>query len=216
LYKGSLNSDLVIDLSSISNGSYEGLLREFYIRFGVTEKAQNKTKPIVQLRSRIEELLQDGFFVCVIKGPENLFNSESELGAFFDDFLRYLDENMDKEKCAYSLIFLFIDTKQHGFPSKDSANFLRFREEDEGIYLKEAVESDTLKIIDLSPIGNLKESDIEKWITLSMKKGKEFYNKISCYRGKGKELIDKEKRPYQVIEKICADLKVTINDTWKI
>ena len=49
-----------------------------------------------------------------------------------------------------------------------------------------------------------------------MEKGKEVYNKISFYRGKEKDLLDNVKRPYQVIEKICADLKVTINNTWKI
>lgn len=216
LYKESLNSDLIIDLSSIAGGSYESLLREFYIKFGIAENAQTKTKPMVQLRSRIEDKLQNDHLVCVVKGPENILDSETELGIFFSEFLYYLDENMDKEKCAYTLIFIFVDDKQGGFPFKHTDYFLPFNEDDEGIYLKKAIESDEYRIIDLAPIRKVMESDITNWISCSLKKGKDVFNKISCYRGMEKDIIEKGDNPYQVIERICKDLKVTIKDTWKI
>lgn len=216
MYKEALTCDLVVDLSSVACGSYESLLREFYIRFGVIDKSGSKTKPMVQLRSRIEEKLQNEHLVCIVKGPAPLFNSETEIGAFFNEFLCYLDENIDKEKCENSLILIFIDDKDLDFPSKEPDYFLSFEQENESAYYKEAIETEVIKIIDLSPISKVQESDISSWIGAGMKRGKEVYSKIACYQGQEKGMLSKGSNPYQVIEQICKDLNVTIKDTWKI
>jgi len=216
LYKESLNSDLVIDLGSVAGGSYETLLREFYIKFDVNEAPAFKTKPLVQLRSRIEEKLQNDHLVCIVKGPEKILGIETELGSFFDELLSFLDDNIDKEKCNHSLIFIFIDDGQHRFPHKYSEYFLSFSEQDELNYFKRALDPDDLSIIDLAPIGKVVESDISTWIGHGMKKGIDVYHKISCYHGRENDILKHGNSPYQVIRKICADLNVTIQDKWKI
>jgi hypothetical protein len=93
---------------------------------------------------------------------------------------------------------------------------LSFQEDNESVYLKEAIDTEVIKIIDLAPVGKVQESDISSWISAGMKRGKEVYSKIACYRGKEKDMLAKGSNPYQVIEQICKDLNVIIKDTWKI
>lgn len=216
LYSQSLSSDFTIDLGSTVGGSCESLLKEFYIKFNINDSPSFKTKPIVQLRSKIEEKLQNGHLVCIIKRPESLLGDDAELDNFLTEFLGYLDEHIDKEKCDYALIFIFIDDKQKNFPKRSSEYFLIFDEKDEAGYFTSAIDSGNFRIIDLAPIRQVVEMDISKWIGHGMKKGIDVYSKISCYHGKEKHALGNGSNPYQVIEKICSDLNVPIKDTWKI
>jgi len=217
LYKEGLINDrfITIDLGSKLGGSFERLLEEFFIRFEIDPVAGNRTKQIAQLRNKIENKLKIDHFVCLIKGPDNILSNETELNALFSDFLSFMDNQIVQENHNNSLILLFIEPKLADYKLKDDKYFFWFRDNLKDDYPLTVVNCQDVKIIDLAPIKKIQERDITDWIKWSLETPA-IYKKISCFKGKEKDILQSGDNPFQVIKKICSDLNIKIEEKWII
>jgi hypothetical protein len=204
---------ITIDFRSKLGGSFERMLEEFFIRFEIDVTTGNRTKHIAQLRSKIENKLAIDHFVCVVKGPDNILGNEAELCKLVNDFLSFMDNNIVQEGNNNSLIFLFVENKPADYRYKDDKYFFWFKESEEDTYPLHVVSCTDVKIIDLAPIRKVKESDITKWIARSLVTPA-VYNKIRCFNGREKDILREGDNPFQVIQKICSDLNIKIEDKW--
>ncbi|MEO6720601.1 MAG: hypothetical protein ABIN67_09540 [Ferruginibacter sp.] len=203
----------IIDCGSKLGGTFERFLEELYLSFDVNT-ADTGNKPTAVLIREIEKKLVTGPFVCVIKNAGTILGDKNELKKLFRNLLKVLHENIVTTGQKHAFILLFIDANASGYKNRYDNYFFWFDEATADTYSENAEKCKDIKIFDLSPVGKIEEKHITDWLDWSQENNSALYNQARALRSCKKELLNKGDNPFQVIEQICKNLKINIDNTW--
>lgn len=214
LYKQDLLNEkyILIDLGPLPGGAFDRILNEFYSRYEIAP-APDPEERMVELRAELEKRLKLGPIVCIIKRPEKLFNHKTELDGFFDGFLHFLKKNVAWKKFNNPIIFLFVEQHSSNYACRDEDYFLWYKDADKHQHFSKGEACHEPRIIDLAPIQKIEKDDIGQWIKWS-RDHRPIYDRLKQYSGQEHSLLTDGDYPFQVIQKICQDLNIKIEEEW--
>ena len=206
---------ITIDCSRLTSVEdvVEQLFNKYEVRDGDYLHLRN------ELGRKLSERVSQGNIVCILKNADIILHDERKLSAFFNDLLVFMGGHVRRKNHRNSLIFLLTNNGEAKVHPGNRTYFFWFGDAPPNRHAQSAVAStvarENQRIIDLAPINRLQCSDLTEWIDASFarpdayQKARTLTDKVTTMIGAGSTA-----RPYEVIQKICTDLKIDIEDKW--